>query len=240
MTESWDWKKNISQVALNKTANPNTGTVPPSIVRGALYRGPTGDPKVYMYGGTTSTLNTSSQYYEGPTSNQYTLWSYDPTSSEWGQYDVSSGGSQRPNHGAWTDAPDQGLGFFFNGQVDNGSSVDVSFSMTRRDVNLLSSMQVIDLKTRTAKNVSTAAVSNGNARIGGSLQYLQGIGAKGMLALIGGAEQSIQNTSKPENVTTLFNGTTLVSSAPTLVMVQCSFLCERPRWTPSMYLILPR
>ena len=189
---------------MNKTANPDTGTTPPTVVRGALYQGATSDTRVYMYGGTMTSLNTSSPYYVGPTAVQYTLWSYDTSSGNWDQFDVTSAGDHRPNWGAWTEAPDQGLAFYFNGMIDNGSSLDTD--VLKQNVQYLESMQVLDLQTRTAKNVSTSAVSNGNGRIGASLEYVPHIGEKGILALIGGGEQSYQNsTGAPPGV--LNNGT---------------------------------
>ena len=205
MTQSWDWKKNISEVVLNKTANPNTGTVPPQVVRGALYKGSANDPKVYMYGGTTSGLNTSSIYYKEPTAVQYALWSYDTSNGNWDQYDVTSAGGHRPNHGAWAEAPDLGMAFYYGGLLDNGSSLDTDVLKTRKQ--FLQSMQVLDLKTQTAKNVSTAAVSDGNGRIGGALQYIPGLGQKGMLTLIGGGEQSYQDSTGSNTSLNLVNGT---------------------------------
>ena len=204
MTNSWDWKKNISEIAMDKGTNPNTGSNPPQVVRGALYQGSTTDSKVFLYGGTTSGFNRSSPYFKDIQSVQYTLWSYDTSSGDWDQYDVTNAGGHRPNWGAWTEAPDQGLAFFLNGLLDNGSSLDTQNLDT--NVQFLESMQVLDLKTHTAKNVSTSALStSGYARIGGSMQYVPGIGKKGILALMGGGEQDYRNSTGPP-AGTLVNG----------------------------------
>ena len=101
-----------------KSANPNTGTSPRSLIRGAMYQGPSGDTNVYTYAGTSSQLNTSfaSNY---PDPSTYSLWSFDTNTQQWDQYDVTSASPIRPSRGSYAEAPDQGLGFFFNGVIDS-------------------------------------------------------------------------------------------------------------------------
>ena len=189
---------------MEKGTNPNTGGTPPQVLRGALYQGPSTDSKVFLYGGTTSGLNRSSPYFVDPQSPQYTLWSYDTSSGDWDQYDVSMAGGNRPSWGAWTEAPDQGMAFFLNGLYDNGSSLNTQ--NLAENVQFVESMQVLDLKTHTAKNVSTSVLSRpGYARIGGSMEYVPSIGKKGILALMGGGEQDYQNCTGPPPGT-LVNG----------------------------------
>lgn len=54
LSQDWDWKINISEVAYNMTMNPVTGTFPPQVIDGVLYQGRESDPNIYLYGGTTS------------------------------------------------------------------------------------------------------------------------------------------------------------------------------------------
>lgn len=88
LTSSWDWKTNISEKAINITANPTTGTLPPQVVRGALFQGPPSNSEIYLYGGTTDFSNTSFPGWETPGAAQYSLWSYNTVSTQWQQYNV--------------------------------------------------------------------------------------------------------------------------------------------------------
>src|SRR5437763_1606642 len=115
MSDSWDWKKNVSESYIVKAENPATGTRPPIVIDGALYQGGPGDNNIYLYGGTTSYWNTSFPGWQSATSFQYALWSFDTVSKVWGQYDVSNASPFRPSGGAWADAPNLGLSFFLGG-----------------------------------------------------------------------------------------------------------------------------
>ena len=120
MTDSWDWKVNITEIAIAKSANPLTGTYPPALSGGAMWSGLPGDEQIYTYGGTYFQLNsTFGNVYADPAT--YTLWSYAKGANTWNQYDISSASTERPGHGAYAEAPDQGLGFYLGGQLDNGS-----------------------------------------------------------------------------------------------------------------------
>jgi hypothetical protein len=72
MTTSWDWKTNISEVVVNKSAT-TTGNYPPNVQSGALFQGPPDDPQIYLYGGATPSINQSFPKWQWPTTNQYTL-----------------------------------------------------------------------------------------------------------------------------------------------------------------------
>ena len=74
MSASWDWKTNISEVVINKTAAIETDNLPPNVQSGAFFQGPTNDPQVYLYGGVTPSINQSFPYWQWPTTNQYTLY----------------------------------------------------------------------------------------------------------------------------------------------------------------------
>ena len=137
-------------------------------------------------------VNTSFPGYMAPPSVQLTLWSYDTLSREWENYDVGSASQgqlqRRPSGGAWAEAPDLGLSFYLGGKVDGGSEYDSLWLGSNSEV--LPGMVVIETSNELsqARNVSTDAVATGRGRIGGSLQYLPGVGSQGVLALIGGGE----------------------------------------------------
>lgn len=196
MEQSWDWKTNISEQALDKTANLVTGVGPPVLTRGALYHGMNQDNNIYLWGGTTSYFNVTYPGYKPPTTQEYSLWSYNILTKEWDQHDVTSGAAHRPNSGSFTDAIDQGLSFYFNGMLDSGSEVDTEI-FGEPVKQYLEGMIVLDTTTQTAKNLSTKAVVGDSPRARGRMQYIGGIGGKGILVQIGGNQQPVTNTTNP-------------------------------------------
>ena len=184
LSTSWDWKANISETATNITANPTTGTFPPQVVRGTLYEGTREDDEIYLYGGTTSFANTSFPGWQVPYVPTYSLWSYNPRSTHWSQFDVSRNAPFRPSNGAAAEAVDQGLAFYFNGELDGGSSQVGIISGTNI---FLNGMVVINTTDHTARNLSTAQVNANLGRTRGRMQYIPGVGDKGILVLIGGS-----------------------------------------------------
>lgn len=185
LSTSWDWKSNISETATNITVNPVTGSTPPQVVRGTLYQGVQGDDSIYLYGGTTSFTNTNFPGWEGPVTPTYSLWSYDPGSTQWSQFDISENAPFRPSNGAAAEAVDQGLAFYFNGELDSGSSSGLGI-IAGNNV-FISGMVVINTTDQTARNLSTAQVSVSLARARGRMQYIPGVGDKGLLVLVGGS-----------------------------------------------------
>jgi hypothetical protein len=192
MRTSWDWYSNITQVLLPKKANPSTGTLPPFVIQGALYQGGFNDGNVYLYGGTTSYINTSFSGYVPPSSNQYSLWSFDTTTEQWNQWDVTDTSPLRPSAGAYAEAPDQALAFYLNGRIDSGSALDTQFVLGNTKV-VVEGMVVINTTTQTARNLSTTDLSGSNARTRGSLTYLPGIGEKGILVNLGGSYKNVDD-----------------------------------------------
>ncbi|KAI9684437.1 MAG: hypothetical protein M1829_002247 [Trizodia sp. TS-e1964] len=185
LSQSWDWKTNISEVALPKDANPRTGTKPPFVIRGALYQGNPKDTRIWLYGGTTSWINQSFPNFDEPSTSQYSLWSFDPKSKEWDQFDVSLGANLRPNSGAYAEAPDQSLAFYLNGNIDNGSSISTT-GLKGNTYQPLSGMIVLDTGNQTARNLSTQAFSGDEPRSRGQMEYLPAVGSKGALVYLGG------------------------------------------------------
>jgi hypothetical protein len=189
MSSSWDWKTNISETAITKTANPNTGSVPPSLLGGAMFQGLPGDTSVYIYAGATSQLNSSfSNPYPDPAT--YSLWSYDTNGKTWDQYDITLGSPLRPSRGASAEASDQGLGFYLNGQLERGSSTATT-SMGDEMI-ALSGMIMVNMTgaTKSSRNISTSTLYSGSGAVAGSLTYLSSVGENGILVAIGGESKS--------------------------------------------------
>lgn len=183
---TWDWKSNIviNSSPKNKS-NPNTGTVPPSLMRGHLFHGPANDPNIFIYGGTSYMANTSFPTYVWPDPSTYSLWTYSTTGQSWNQYDLSL--AWRPNHGAAAEAIDQGLGFYLNGQIDRGTSTSTQDIIRNEALyRPLDGMVVINLSNYTATNISTPGLQGNAARVGGTMEYFASIGNMGALVALGG------------------------------------------------------
>lgn len=187
---SWDWKEKLLELASLKEMEPMTHCIPPILSRGALYQGMADDANIYLWGGTVSYTNTSFPGFEPPIPAKYSLWAYDTGLQEWTPYDVSEGSPNRPSSAAFAEAPDQGLAFFLNGQLDSGSSTGTEVLGDQGKV-FLQGMIVLDLKNRSAKNLSTSAVSGQRPRSRGRMQYIPGIGEKGILVHVGGNQKNV-------------------------------------------------
>ena len=189
LSSSWDWKSNLTEHVTNVTANPKTGTAPPHLSQGALFPGSSSDPSIYSYGGTTTWANTSFPGFQGRASATYSLWAYVPSTEAWSQYDISMRVPYRPSSGAHAEAPDQSLDFYLNGEINNGSSTGLGF--TAGVTTFLTGMVVINTTDHTAKNLSTAGVTGRSPRARAQMQYIPGIGEKGILVLLGGSSMPI-------------------------------------------------
>lgn len=172
--------------ALSKGSSTNPTVKTPSLVRGSLFAGPSNQSRIYSFGGSDSYENVNFPNWVGPTSDQFPLWSYEYTSTDWGAYDLSSNHIIRPASGAYAEAPDLGLAFWYNGQRDSGSST--AAQPLNGTIDFMKGMIVIDFNTETAKNISTDAVSD-QPRVRGKMVYVPTIGVKGALILIGGGEK---------------------------------------------------
>ncbi|KAH5221193.1 hypothetical protein HBH68_037800 [Parastagonospora nodorum] len=197
LDSTWDWKLNITETAQAKNVtNPNTGTLPPSQIRGAMFHGPNNQAEVYVYGGTTFMGNQSFEAYTRPDSSAYPLWSYTyGASTPWGQYAGDT--AWMPNHGAATEAIDQGLAFYLNGQIDWGTSSKTFDILPKTDATYvpIQGMLILDLNTRSARNVSTSKLRGGAPRVGGTMEYIASIGDNGVLVALGGQIQANLSSS---------------------------------------------
>ena len=98
----------------------------------------------------------------------------------------------RPNSGAYAEAPELGLAFWFNGMLDSGSSTE---TMVFGDLGKVyfERMIVIDTDRKTARNLSTSAVTKKTTALTlGVMQYaaLSNVTEQGILVQIGGADQT--------------------------------------------------
>jgi hypothetical protein len=199
---TWDWKTNITVEAQAKNVtNPNTGTLPPSQMRGHMFHGPASKPEVYVYGGTTFMGNQSFEAYAWPDSSSYPLWSYNyGPNYPWNQYPGST--QWMPNHGAGADAIDQGLGFYLNGQIDWGTSSRTLDTFPKSEALYMpvKGMVVLDFNTQTGRNISTSKLRGDVPRVGGSMEYLPSVGQMGALLALGGQLQPNLTTGSYANV----------------------------------------
>ena len=193
VSKPWDWKTNISEKVIVKGLNPKTGTDVPFLSRGALYHGMDDDENIYLWGGTTSYLNTSFPGWTPQYVSTYSLWSYSIISKQWDQHDVTRFVPRRPSSASSAEVPDLGLAFYFNGEMDAGSAQD-SGIQGKDDKVFLEGMIVIDTQNQTARNISTTAVVGDTPRTRGELQYVPGIGEKGILVQIGGNQKPVNDT----------------------------------------------
>ncbi len=151
------------------------------------------DDNIYLWGGTTSYLNTSFPGWVSPFVPTYSLWSYNVVADTWDQYDVTLNVPNRPSSASSAEVPELGLAFYFNGEMDYGSAQSSGINGTDDKV-FLEGMIVIDTKNQTATNVSTSAVSGDHPRTRGEMQYVPGVGKKGILVQIGGNQKPVGDT----------------------------------------------
>lgn len=209
MSRPWDTTTNFTEKRIGRFGNSLMGANPPNMVRGGLFRGPANDSKLYTFGGSTFLANDTDPNWQAPSSDRYSLWSYDTASMTWGQYDVTYAIPRRPNWGAVTEAIALGVGFILNGQVDRGSS-DVMYSMneyvggklsnaTNDQTTYLGGLLIIDMATRVARNVSTESL--GIPRVAGGLIYANKIGktTNGTLVAFGGMKSKDVRNSTFQN-----------------------------------------
>jgi hypothetical protein len=220
MSRSWDTKTTFSEKRLGRFGNAAMASNPPNMVRGALFRGPNNDKRLFTFGGTTFLANETDPQWQPPASDQYSLWSFDTSSLVWAQFDVTDAVPRRPNWGAWTEAIGAGLGFMLNGQIDHGSS-NVRHSLTeyiggvisnrtRIQTTYIDGMVIVDLLKRKARKVSTDTL--GVPRVAGGLIHTTSFGKSkfGALITFGG----MRSTDPTNN--TFYNGA-LVSSFSHLI-----------------------
>lgn len=122
MGTSWDTDTNFTETIETSFGSGAMGMGCPSMVRGALYRGPLNDTKLYTFGGSTFLANQSAADWKQPLDNTYSVWSFDIDTSIWNEYDITSQVPLRPDWGGWTERASKGFAYSLNGQIDRGSN----------------------------------------------------------------------------------------------------------------------
>ncbi|KAF2093704.1 hypothetical protein NA57DRAFT_61407 [Rhizodiscina lignyota] len=197
MSDSWDWKVNVTEKAIPKTTPPSSLNSVPNMLRGAAFSAPANDPKIYIFGGSNFTLNSSFENYTGPLSDTNALWSFDPTVSEWQQHEFSGASPARPNRGAWADVSDQGLGFFLNGYYDSGTSTGYEY-LHNGTIGQTGMAMVNTTDLSYSRNFSTSQIYGLEPTYGAAMAYVPGLGRKGSLIVVGGASKLITDSSEGE------------------------------------------
>jgi hypothetical protein len=151
-----------------------------------MFHGPDNDTAVNSYSGTVYLGNLSWPGYVDPQSSAYAIWAYDAnaTGYPWTQHDIAQ--PWRPNHGAATEATDQGLGFYLNGQIDEGTSANTLHKIGADQYGPLDGMLVINFYNYTSNNISTSSIRGNAPRVGGTMEYIAPIGGRGILVALGG------------------------------------------------------
>ncbi|EKG18821.1 Kelch-type beta propeller [Macrophomina phaseolina MS6] len=185
MSASWNWGKNLTTTIHNKSAS--TPLQPPTVLRGHLFQGLPSDPHIYLYGGADFASNTSA--HTPPSGSA--LWSYDtssPNNTDWQRTDISDAVPRSPTRGARAEAPDLGLAFYLNGETGSVPSIAVWGNLSTQAAHV-DGMVVLDTANatgRSAWNVSTAAMTQGQPRAGAGMTFVPAMGEKGALVLVGG------------------------------------------------------
>ncbi|KAF2003006.1 hypothetical protein P154DRAFT_573415 [Amniculicola lignicola CBS 123094] len=187
---SWNWKENIYFTAFEQNANTSGSsiTLRTDGVMGTMFQGPSNDPNVYVYGGTAFQGNNTFPSGKQKTfakNDQFTLWGYDNSTKLSTPHDVGHSSTLMPSYGAAAEAPDQGLAFYLSGQKDKGTSSQ-DWETGGYLKTLLGGMQVIDMVNHFSREISLSGLKDEQPRVGGGLQYIPGVGDRGVLVTLGG------------------------------------------------------
>ncbi|KAL9115470.1 MAG: hypothetical protein Q9227_000791 [Pyrenula ochraceoflavens] len=195
MSQSWDAQKSLPASTVPKAPAPGTGKMPPSLVQGALFQGTSSESRLFAYGGTTYNANMSFEGFEPNNPMGGALWSYDTATKSWFEFSQDNV-TYRPNWAAAAEAPELGLGFYLEGQVDI-----ITTTIIGKEKLPVSGLAIVDTLNHNTRNVSTEAFTSNNPRRGGSLVYIPSVGSKGSLILLGGivAGSPEQNDGWPDS-----------------------------------------
>ncbi|KAF9636660.1 putative duf821 domain-containing protein [Lasiodiplodia theobromae] len=177
----WDPEDNTTRYMCIYKPN-NT---PPSLVRGALYRGHPNDTKLYTYGGTLCLANTSFDTSATQMPETSTIWGYGTSAGTWSSHDIKYDAPWRPNRGSYAEAPALSPTFYLNGQLDAGSYQGTS--LFGNATQYLDGMVIFNTAHSHTINVTT--ISLGRPRVAGGLVYIEGVGANGALIAAGGMQR---------------------------------------------------
>jgi hypothetical protein len=186
MTKSWDSNTNLPIKALQK------GTGIPYLTRGAMYPHPAGNKTFLSFGGTVAMDNTTFSGWQAAQDESKSIYSYDVAGNSWQGSDLTSSGLIRPCSGASAYSKDKGLGFYYNGEQDWGSSQQAR--ALNDTIKFIDGMVVLDLHNQSApaRNLSTAAVS-ASGRVRSQMVHVPLPGSDGILVLLGGGEKPLND-----------------------------------------------
>ena len=183
LSKSWDWRSdNFTSINAIPRPQDTTVAIPPSVMRSALYQGATND-QFHLYGGTVFQGNISFPNYTPPSDKPGSLWSYDVKKQAWSSSNITAQSPIPPNHGAYADAPNLGLGFYLGGQLDRGSGGNIG--LDGNSSTKVTGLIVVNTTSHSVFNVSIGNLDKPD-RVGGSLLYVANVGRKGVLVAIGG------------------------------------------------------
>ncbi|KAF3906911.1 hypothetical protein AA313_de0202495 [Arthrobotrys entomopaga] len=198
MSDSWDWKGNISQTSIFKTTQPGRkiGYVP-SLDGGAIWPNQN-ETHLYLYGGTTNSSLSNFTLYEAPESDAQTLWKYSIADRAWDPVAYAKGSPfiTRASFGASVVAPNLNKAFYLGGILDKGSTDLTGDLMAPR---FLDGLLEFDFETEAVRNISTLGLGS-RARSYSQMVYIPEYGNTnnvtgkkgGVLVVIGGEQKSSQ------------------------------------------------
>ncbi|KAF3937726.1 hypothetical protein ABW19_dt0202924 [Dactylella cylindrospora] len=197
MSDSWDWKGNISQTSIYKTREPGrkSGYVP-SLNAGAIWPN-SNQSHLYFYGGTTNSSLSNFTLYAEPESDKETLWKYDVVKKFWDpvQYAIGSSRVTRASFGGSVVAPKLNKAYYLGGVVDRGSTDKTGNLQAPR---FIDGMLEFDFETESVRNISSDGLGN-RARAYSQMVYIPNygtanatMGKKGILVSLGGEVKSSQ------------------------------------------------
>ncbi|KAF3916455.1 hypothetical protein ABW21_db0209373 [Orbilia brochopaga] len=199
MTDSWDWKGNISQTAIYKTREPGrkTGFVP-ALNGGAIWPN-ANQTSLYFYGGTTNSSLQNFSLYEDPQPDTQTLWKYNIAEKFWDPVDYRKGSPDvtRASYGGNVVASKLNKAYYLGGVLDTGST-DLTGDL--QSPRFLDGLLEFDFSTESVRNISTSGLG-ARARAYSQLVYIPNYGKtdtaapqgkKGILVAIGGEMKSSQ------------------------------------------------
>jgi len=193
---SYSWNVLNNDRPITYVSSPDPSNHPPSslIESGIFY-----DNEIfYIYGGGLAASDRSAFQPIITTPIRNEIWSFSNSNDSWSSTRIKElTSSYAPMHALSVQAPEQGLFFYFNGILNNGSSESPYPHMI-----------IINTRTNDVRIVSTGSISPGTARVGAILQYLPLLGTRGALVLFGGA------TRHNDNMTTDPWGTMVANSLP--------------------------
>lgn len=152
-----------------------------NLTGGALFPGAPGDHSMYLFGGAPYSPLDRNNSLANLTTVPNKIWNFNLATALWSDTNFTTSGSTNidvSRHGTYAHARELSVAFY----------VDVD------------GLSVINTTSRTIRNIPAALFLKGRRRFGSNLQYIPGLGKKGVLVMFGGAFSS-DNQTYPGKVT---------------------------------------